>query len=180
MPQREASLAYSVGGVISKDAISQGINVRGAGGDLSEVYVSGLQVLKQPYRNPRIITPEMARMNKGAVYDDDFYQAASGSSSIRHNFSDYAFWEPTLITDKDGKAGFDVTFPDDVTRWETFYLAMNDKQQYGQTMSRVNSYKPLMAQLSAPRFLVSNDTAYAIGKVLNYTRTLLTLRRASK
>jgi hypothetical protein len=155
----KSNLAYSVAGV----------NLRGAGKDLMEVEVTGSQLLKQPYRNPRIIVPDMARMNKGAVYDDDFYQAASGSSSIRHNFSDYAFWEPALTTDKDGKVGFDVTFPDDVTRWETFYLAMNDKQQCGQTRSRVNSYKPLMAQLSVPRFLVSTDTAYAIGKVLNYT-----------
>ena len=106
---------------------------------------------------------------KGADYDDTFLEAASQSSSIRDNFSDYAFWQPSLITDKNGKAGFEVVFPDDVTSWETFYLAMNEKKQSGQSEGLIKSYKPLMAQLAVPRFLVQSDTSYAIGKVLNYT-----------
>jgi TonB-dependent SusC/RagA subfamily outer membrane receptor len=106
---------------------------------------------------------------KGAEYDNTFLEAASQESSIRNNFSDYAFWHPNLITDKKGKAGFEVIFPDDVTSWETFYLAMNDKRQSGQTEGLIKSYKPLMAQLAVPRFLVQSDTSYAIGKVLNYT-----------
>ncbi len=169
IPRMKASLAYSVGGVIYEDAISSEVSVQYMRGAMASLPgVAGVQVLETSSRDPLLITQDMGRMDKGAVYDDDFFQAASGSSSIRDNFSDYAFWEPVLITDKDGKAGFDVTFPDDVTRWETFYLAMTDRQ-HGQTQSRINSYKPLMAQLSVPRFLVSSDTAFAIGKVLNYT-----------
>ncbi len=106
---------------------------------------------------------------KGAEYDETFLEAASQSSSIRDNFSDYAFWQPNLITDKEGKTGFDVIFPDDVTSWETFYFAMNDNRQSGQSEGLIKSYKPLMAQLAVPRFLVQSDTSYAIGKVLNYT-----------
>ncbi|MBE0655458.1 MAG: carboxypeptidase-like regulatory domain-containing protein, partial [Bacteroidales bacterium] len=106
---------------------------------------------------------------KGADYDETFLEAASQSSSIRDNFSDYAFWQPSLITDNDGKASFEVVFPDDVTSWETFYLAMNGKRQSGQSEGLIKSYKPLMAQLALPRFLVQSDTSYAIGKVLNYT-----------
>ena len=48
---------------------------------------------------------------KGADYDAAFLEAASQASSIRENFSDYAFWQPQLITDKDGKASFEVIFP---------------------------------------------------------------------
>jgi len=106
---------------------------------------------------------------KGAEYDDTFLEAASQSSSIRDNFSDYAFWQPNLVTDKEGKASFNVVFPDDVTSWETFYLAMNGKRQSGQKESLIKSYKSLMAQLALPRFLVQSDSSYAIGKVLNYT-----------
>lgn len=105
---------------------------------------------------------------KGADYDNSFLEAASQSSSIRDNFSDYAFWKPKLITDKKGKAGFDVTFPDDVTSWKTYYLAMNDHKQSGQSENIIKSYKPLMAQLAVPRFLVQSDTSYAIGKIMNY------------
>ena len=111
----------------------------------------------------------MAQANKGTDFDNAFFEAVSQSSSIRESFSDYAFWQPKLTTDKAGKAGFEVTFPDDVTSWETYYLAMNGKKQSGQTKSQVKSYKPLMAQLAVPRFLVESDTAFAIGKVLNYS-----------
>lgn len=107
-------------------------------------------------------------LSKGAEFDAAFYEAAGQSGSLRDNFSDYAFWKPDLTTDKNGKAGFDVVFPDDVTSWETFYLAMNDKKQTGQTSGLIKSYKPLMAQLAIPSFLVQNDTVLAIGKTLNY------------
>jgi TonB-dependent SusC/RagA subfamily outer membrane receptor len=112
----------------------------------------------------------------GAVYDETFLEAASQSSSIRNNFSDYAFWQPKLVTDKEGKASFRVKFPDDVTSWETFYLAMNSEKQSGQTEGLIKSYKPLMAQLSVPRFLVKSDSTLALGKVLNYTPDTIPLR----
>ena len=112
----------------------------------------------------------------GAEYDATFLEAASQSGSIRSNFSDYAFWHPKLVTDKEGKASFKVKFPDDVTSWRTFYLAMNGEKQSGQTEGLIKSYKPLMAQLSVPRFLVENDTTLASGKVLNYTPDTIPLR----
>lgn len=113
--------------------------------------------------------PTSNEKNKGAIYDNTYFDAASQASSIRNNFSDYAFWEPKLRTNKDGKVMFNVTFPDDITSWNTYFLAMNGKRQTGQTESRINSYKPLMAQLSLPRFLVESDTTIALGKSLNYS-----------
>ncbi|MEN8158292.1 MAG: alpha-2-macroglobulin family protein, partial [Bacteroidota bacterium] len=113
--------------------------------------------------------PASPLASMGAGYDEAFLEAASQASSIRNNFSDQAFWQPTLITDEDGAASFKVTFPDDVTSWRTFYLAMNGHKQTGQAEGVIKSYKPLMAQLAVPRFLMEGDTTYAIGKVLNYT-----------
>ena len=116
-------------------------------------------------------------VSKGADYDETFLEAASQASSIRENFSDYAFWKPDLRTDKDGKARFNVTFPDDITNWRTFFLAMNHKKQSGQTSGEIKSYKPVMAQLSTPRFLVESDSSWAIGKSLNYSPDTLKIKR---
>ncbi len=113
--------------------------------------------------------PAKSKAKKDAEYDDAFFAAASQSSSIRDNFADYAFWRPCLITDENGKASFKLTFPDDVTCWNTFYLAMNGKRQSGQTRELIKSYKPLIAQLSVPRFLLETDTSHVIGKSLNYS-----------
>ena len=103
--------------------------------------------------------------------EDTFYEMVLEGSSLRQNFSDNAFWQPKLKTDTNGKVQFEVTFPDDVTNWDTHYLAMNGKKQSGQIQKSIKSYKPLMSQLTLPRFLIEQDTVYAIGKTLNYTNT---------
>lgn len=110
----------------------------------------------------------LAKNNKGANFDQTFMDAASKANSLRKNFSDYAFWQPKLVTDKNGKAVFEVTFPDDVTNWQTYVLAMNGRKQSGQTNGSIKSYKPLMAQLAVPNFLLSTDTCKVIGKTVNY------------
>ena len=110
----------------------------------------------------------VAAASKGADFDESFLEMASMSGSLRKNFSDYAFWQPALRTGADGRAEFSVTFPDDVTSWETFYLAMTGGGYAGQTSGTIRSYKPLMARIATPRFLIEGDTSFLIGKVLNY------------
>lgn len=117
---------------------------------------------------------------KGAEYDQDFMQQVAASGSIRSNFSDYAYWKPDLVTNRNGKASFDVKYPDDVTNWSTFVMAMNGKKQSGQTRGSVKSYKPLMAQIFTPRFLVEGDSSNIIGKILNYTPDTITLKATTE
>lgn len=108
------------------------------------------------------------KQEKGAEFQQDFYMNAMQSGSIRDNFCDYAFWQPTLRTDKEGKVSFDVKFPDDITSWDTHYMVMNGKRQAGQISSNIKSYKPVIARLSVPRFLIAADTTVVIGKAVNY------------
>ena len=90
-------------------------------------------------------------------------------SSLRDNFSDYAYWNPALITDKNGMASFEVTFPDDVTAWKTFVLGMDNKKRSGDAEGMIKSFKPIMGNISVPRFLIKGDTVNVIGKAINYT-----------
>jgi TonB-dependent SusC/RagA subfamily outer membrane receptor len=98
-------------------------------------------------------------------------------NSIRKNFRDYAFWKPQLLTDEKGKATFKATFPDDITGWKIEALAMTTKKQSGVGTSTVQSYKPLLAQIVAPKFLIEGDRALAIGKITNYTSDTLSITR---
>ncbi|MFC6997276.1 carboxypeptidase-like regulatory domain-containing protein [Rufibacter roseus] len=90
------------------------------------------------------------------------------ANSIRSYFSDYAFWQPRLTTDKQGKATFPVTFPGDVTSWKANVLAMDGNKRSGQTSTEIRSFKAMMATLSGPRFLIEGDKAQIIGKAVNY------------
>jgi TonB-dependent SusC/RagA subfamily outer membrane receptor len=98
-----------------------------------------------------------------------------GGSTIRKDFKDYAIWQPNLTTDKKGKANFEVTYPDNITGWQMYVLAMDGKKRIGQTSKVVTAYKPMVAQLSVPQFLLQGDTAFAIGKIVNYTNESYTV-----
>jgi hypothetical protein len=90
-------------------------------------------------------------------------------NTIRSNFSDYAIWQPTLLTNEKGQATFSTTFPDDITSWDTYVIAMKGNKKLATYNGQIKSFKPLMARIHTPRFLISGDTAYAIGKIANYT-----------
>ncbi|MDR1335306.1 MAG: carboxypeptidase-like regulatory domain-containing protein, partial [Tannerella sp.] len=88
---------------------------------------------------------------------------------LRSNFSDAGFWEPRLVTDKKGEAQFTVLFPDNITQWNAVVYAMNRQLKTGTARKYIKSYKPLMAELKNPSFLVAGDSAYYAGSIRNYT-----------
>lgn len=100
--------------------------------------------------------------------NDDFVGASMGNSSVRNRFSDYAYWQPRLKTDKNGKASFEVSYPDDVTKWKSYVLAIKGKNLADSYVEDVKSFKPIMGQISVPRFLTQGDSVNVIGKALNY------------
>ncbi|MEX6688897.1 alpha-2-macroglobulin family protein [Danxiaibacter flavus] len=91
------------------------------------------------------------------------------AGGMRKNFRDYAFWQPNLITDKNGQASFFVNYPDNITGWETYVIAIDKKLRTGKAMLFTQSFKPLLAQLNTPQFLIEGDSAVLIGKAMNYT-----------
>ncbi len=101
--------------------------------------------------------------------EQKLYQELMTLNSIRSHFSDVGFWEPRLYTDKKGKSKFSITFPDDITRWNVVVYAMNKYAQTGTLHKSIKSYKPLMTELNVPQFLTRGDSAFFLGKILNYT-----------
>jgi hypothetical protein len=101
--------------------------------------------------------------------ESQLYQELRNLHAIRSNFSDVGFWEPRLVTDNKGKSSFSVTFPDDITRWNAVVYAMNRYLQTGTGRKSIQSYKPILAELSVPQFLTRGDSALFLGKVTNYT-----------
>ena len=89
--------------------------------------------------------------------------------SNRTSFRDYAFWVPNLVTNKYGEAHVTITFPDNITRWRNFILAMDESFNTAVYRKDVRSYKPLSASLFIPSFLVKGDSVSITGKVSNYT-----------
>ena len=108
-------------------------------------------------------------------FDLTSFPDISQANPIRRNFSDYAFWQPSLTTNSKGFATFKMTFPDDVTSWNTYFLAAQGNKRTGQTQIEVRSFKPVMGTLSLPRFLVIGDSTQILGRALNYSPDTLSL-----
>lgn len=87
----------------------------------------------------------------------------------RKDFKDYAYWIPNLYTNKQGKTGFTVKYPDNVTSWRTFVPAMDGHRHSGLGEITVRSYKPIITSLALPFFLTEGDSLMAFGRVMNYT-----------
>ncbi|MNS27972.1 Alpha-2-macroglobulin family protein [compost metagenome] len=102
---------------------------------------------------------------------------ATASVGLRKNFSDEAFWQPHLTTDKNGKAKFKMTMPDDISKWNTYVIGMGGNKLTGFLEKSIKSFKSLTASLAVPRFAIEGDSINILGKISNYTFDETTVER---
>jgi len=154
LPTRNINaLKATTAGLASADE-GENISVRGSRSNSTDYYIDGI------------------RVSGDLALEAEINFAASG---IRSNFQDYAYWNPNLMTDQNGEAYFTVTYPDNITSWNTFVVGMDRKLRAGVAYGNTRSYKPLLAQLATPRFLVEGDESNLIGKAVNYTNDTLSI-----
>src|SRR5262249_48876071 len=76
---------------------------------------------------------------------------------VRSDFRSTAFWQPDVITGKDGKATVQLKYPDSLTTWQATARAVSQANQYGIGDASTKTSKPLIVRLEAPRFFVVGD-----------------------
>lgn len=167
-------------------SMAQGISVRGARNDGNGTFIDGMRVVGNGGAPP---SNYGMPMNKEQMEPDDDLDGVTDSVQMnrmldelsgvdaakktRRLFRDYAYWIPSLNTNRFGRAGFTVTYPDNITGWKTFVPAMDGKRHTGLGEITVNAYKPVSLNLGMPNFLTENDRFLLNGRLLNYTgRTL--------
>jgi len=154
-------------------------SVRGNRSNGEQIIIDGVRVRGQSSEPQMAVSKNIIYKLQNDEIDNEFeneplveslYYELMQLNSLRTNFSDVGFWEPKLYTDPQGEAKFTVTFPDNITQWNTIVYAMNRKLQTATLRKNIRSYKPLMAELRTPQFLVAGDTAYYAGNIRNYTQ----------
>ncbi len=86
---------------------------------------------------------------------------------LRSNFSETAFFYPSIMPDKDGNYWIEFTMPDAVTQWRWRNLAMDKDLRFGYSEMMITSQKTLMVQPNMPRFLRAGDELALTAKVSN-------------
>ncbi len=104
--------------------------------------------------------------------------AQEPSVVVRSDFRSTVFWQPDVVTDKDGKATVKVKYPDSMTSWKATARAVSSANQFGIADATTRTKQPLIVRLQAPRFFVVGDTVTISAVVNNNTDEALEVRIA--
>jgi hypothetical protein len=92
--------------------------------------------------------------------------AGEPAVTVRTDFRSTVFWQPDVMTDKEGKATVKVKYPDSLTGWKATARAITTGNQFGIAEVTTRTKQPLIVRLQAPRFFVVGDTV-TISAVIN-------------
>ncbi|HWD94563.1 MAG TPA: alpha-2-macroglobulin family protein [Verrucomicrobiae bacterium] len=88
---------------------------------------------------------------------------------VRSDFRSTVFWQPDIVTDKNGTATVKVKYPDSLTTWKATARAATESNQFGIAETNTVTKQPLIVRLEAPRFFVVGDTVTISAVVNNNT-----------
>ncbi|MCC6750000.1 MAG: hypothetical protein IT371_20210 [Deltaproteobacteria bacterium] len=101
---------------------------------------------------------------------------------VRTNFPETLFWNPEIITDRQGRATVEVPLADSITTWRLFATASSADGLLGQTELPLRVYQDFFVELGLPTALTQGDRLSVPVTIYNYVkqRQRVTLRlRAS-
>lgn len=164
--------------IIEKDKNS--VSFLGQRTDSTAYFVDGVRVTENPQSRQEYKFDDGDGVGEVfEVYDAmetyGAYDEKEPEIVLREDFSDLGFWMPGIKTDANGKASFTTKLPDDITTWRNLFITTDTKHRSASKVTLLKSYKPVMAQLHTPRFLVQGDIAWIKGELLNTTQDSLDL-----
>lgn len=83
--------------------------------------------------------------------------AGGEETEVRSNFSETAFFHPSLRTDAQGNVSIAFTLPESLTSWAFEVLAHDLELNYGRIDTTVTARKDFMVQAAMPRFVRRGD-----------------------
>ncbi len=92
-----------------------------------------------------------------AVEEETAAEYGATAITPRTNFSETAFFQPTLRTDKEGQVTLSFTLPESLTSWNFTALAHSQAMDYGRLDTTVVARKEFMVQVAMPRFVRQGD-----------------------
>ncbi len=99
------------------------------------------------------------------------YKGESEKMMIRKVFKDVAYWNPFILTDRNGTAVIEFKYPDNLTSWITDVIAVTQNTLVGEVREKTTIKKDIILRFSMPRFLTEKDSVMLKGIVHNYLST---------
>jgi len=105
----------------------------------------------------------------------DFKSDKPAQPQVRKEFPDAVYWVGDLVTDQNGEARVQVTYPDALTTWRVTARGATTDTRVGQAIGRTTVTKDLIARVITPRFLSQGDEVGVPLIVHNYLATAKSL-----
>ncbi len=103
------------------------------------------------------------------VLSDDSISQRMENIQIRKVFATTTYFNPGITTDKKGKAKFSFKLPQNLTSFRIMAVAVDKKDLFGSSQSKITVRKPLTLKVSLPRFAHVGDRFKAGVVVTNLT-----------
>ncbi len=101
----------------------------------------------------------------------DFKNDKPAQPQVRKEFPDAVYWIGDLVTDQNGEARVQVTYPDALTTWRVTARGATADTRVGYAIGRTTVTKDLIARVITPRFLSQGDEVGVPLIVHNYLAT---------
>ncbi len=98
------------------------------------------------------------RPSLGGTGSDKGGEGGGGGGGARSDFRATAYFEPSILTDGDGKAHAHFKLPDNLTTYRLMAVVAAQDDRFGFGEGRVVASRPLMARPELPRFLRAGDS----------------------
>jgi uncharacterized protein YfaS (alpha-2-macroglobulin family) len=98
------------------------------------------------------------RPSLGGTGSDKGDEGGGGGGGARSDFRATAYFEPSILTDANGKAHAHFKLPDNLTTYRLMAVVAAEDDRFGFGEGRVVASRPLMARPELPRFLRAGDS----------------------
>ena len=100
--------------------------------------------------------------------DQEGKSQEQGSSEVREYFPETWYWDPTLITDDQGKASLNLTVPDSITNWMVDAVASTKQGEMTGNSTNITVFKEFFIEPDIPVSAVRGDRFELRVMVYNY------------
>ncbi len=107
--------------------------------------------------------------DKGETRGGDKGGDGTGGFSFRKDFITTPYWNPSIITDANGKAKITFKLPDNLTTFRLMAFAQTTDAMFGKGQTDIMTNQPLTLTAALPRFARIGDKFEAGVVVTNYT-----------
>lgn len=125
-----------------------------------------------------IVEDEVASMDSGVAESIEEGNADGGAQpqdagqfEYREGEALQGFWEPSLVSDKDGNIDITFTVPNAIGSWRLNAFAWSKNTSAARFIGECLANKPVMVQPNLPRFLRQGDKARVLATVYNNSDT---------